>query len=144
MPSRTRAVFILLLVCAALLSACGASPGTTASATISVPADAEAVFREFNDAVNTGDAAAAAALVAEEAEFYGERAAELGVEGVVASLACSAEIVSADVAGDTATVELEFTGVAPLSSQADCPVGTTQSARVTVRDGRIVEITDVD
>ena len=142
MPSQTRAALAPLLVAVALLCACGGSPGTTASATASLTADAEAVFREFNDAVNAGNAAAAAALVSEDAEFYGEQAADIGVDGVVASLACRAEIVSADVDGDTAVVELEFTGMAPLTTKADCPVGTTQSARVTVRNGQIVEITD--
>jgi ketosteroid isomerase-like protein len=114
------------------------------SASASVSADAEAVFREFTAAVNAGDAAAAAALVAEDAEFYGDRATDLGVDGLIASLACAAEITSADVEGDTATVELEFTGRAPLTTSDDCPVGTRQSAQVTVRDGKIVELTDAD
>ena len=145
MLSRTRAILAPLLVAAALLSACAGSSGTTASATVSVSADAEAVFRDFTEAVNTGDAAAAAALVAEDAEFYGDRAADIGVEGIVAQLGCTVDIVSADVQGDTAEVEIEFTGLSPLAAPGiDCPEGTVGQARVTVRDGKIVAITDVD
>ena len=142
-PRQTR-VAAATLAMAALIVGCteSATPGSDAAS--APPADAESVFREFNDAVNTGDAAAAAALVADDAVFYGERAADLGIDGVVASLACATDIKSADVEGDTVTVELEFTGRAPLTVAEDCPVGTTQSALVTVRDGKIVELTDAD
>jgi hypothetical protein len=85
-----------------------------------------------------------AALVAEDAEFYTDQAADIGVAGLVSSLACSAEVTSADVEGDTTTVELNFTGLSPLAAPGlECPEGPAQ-ARVTVRDGKIVAITDVD
>lgn len=141
--ARTRAAAMLGL--AALVSACSGS-GTPSSGApgASALADVEAVFRDFNDAISTGDAAAAAALVADDAEFFGQSAADVGIDGVVESVACAAEIKSVDVEGDSAAVELEFTGRAPLATAGDCPVGTTRTARVTVRDGKIVELTDAE
>ena len=142
--SRARAIAATLSL-GALLIGCTetAAPGSEAASAPGQP-DAEAVFREFNDAVNAGDAAAAAALVADDAEFFGQAAADVGIDGVVASVACTADVVSADVDGDTATIELELTGIAPLAEAADCPVGMAQTARVVVRDGKIVELANAE
>ena len=106
--------------------------------------DPEQVFRDFTAAMNSGDAEAAAALVAEDAEFYGDYATDIGIDGLLASLQCTAEITGVDHHGDTADFDLEFTGPAPLDTPgSDCSQATSETARVTVRDGKILRITEV-
>ena len=106
--------------------------------------DPERVFRDFMTALNAGDAEVAAALVADDAHFYGDDATDVGTDALLASLICTAEIGSVERNGDTADFELEFTGQAPLAAPgSDCPEDTTQTARVTVRDGKILRITEV-
>jgi hypothetical protein len=102
------------------------------------------VFRDFIDALNSGDAEAAAALVAEDASFYGDSATDVGIDGLLASLVCTAEITSVEQHGDTADFDLEFPGPAPLAEPgSDCSDDTPQTARVTIRDGKILRITEV-
>jgi ketosteroid isomerase-like protein len=118
--------------------------GCSGSATPTTSEDPEGVFRDFVAALNAGDAAAAAALVAEDAEFYGDRADDVGIDALLASLVCTAEVRSAELDGDTADLELEFTGQAPLAEAgSECAEGTSETARVTVRDGKILRITEV-
>ena len=107
--------------------------------------DPERVFRDFTAAMNAGNAEEAAALVADDAHFYGDDATDVGIDGLLASLQCAAEITGVERQGDdTADFDLEFTGPAPLDPPgADCSEATTETARVTVRDGKIYRITEV-
>jgi hypothetical protein len=106
--------------------------------------DPEPVFRDFIAAMNSGNAEEAAALVADDAHFYGDDAEVIGIDGLVASLQCTAEITGVERLGDdTADFDLEFTGPAPLDPPgSDCSEATTETARVTVRDGKIYRITE--
>lgn len=126
----------LLVVAAALMglaAGCG-SPGRTPSL------DAEAVFRQFVDAINASDATQAASLVAEDATFFDEAGSPIDL---VRSLECTAEIVSVDGSGDTLDVELRFIGTTEWQSECDLsPEGTTVPMAVTVEDGKIVDLRD--
>ena len=137
MSKGTRAA-VAPLALVALLCACAGLPGASP--------DAVAVFREFTAALNEGDEAAAAALVDPDASFFGDSTAtELGVEELISTLICTSEITSAEPDGDTAVVELEFTGQAPLADPEDeCTVGTGGRYRVTIENGLIVVLTDAE
>jgi hypothetical protein len=132
--------FATTLAVAALFVGCGMT-GTSDSE------DPEGVFRDFLSAINAGDAEAAAALVADDADIYGDQVADTGIDAALASLVCTAEITSAErVDSQTADLELEFGGPAPLAaagSEGECREGATETARVTVRDGQILRITVV-
>src|SRR5687767_13041798 len=100
-PRRMRTVAATLAL-GALIIGC-AAPGTPME-------DPEGVFRNFTAAINAGDAEAAAALVAEDANIYGDQVEDVGIDALLESLICTSEITSADVDGDTADLQLEFTG----------------------------------
>ena len=133
--SRIRAAVATLAI-AVSLTACGGSG--------SASEDPERVFRDFIGAMNSGNAEEAAALVADDAHFYGDEATDIGIDGLVASLQCTAEITEVERLGDdTADFVLEFTGPAPLDPPgSDCSEATSETARVTVRDGKIYRITE--
>ena len=130
---------VAALALATLVAGCSGSGAPTTE-------DPERVFRDFTTALNAGDAEAAAALVADDAEFYGDFATDVGIDALLASLVCTAEIGSVERDGDTADFDLEFGGPAPLAvpgSESQCREGATETARVTVRDGKILRITEV-
>ena len=126
------------LALVALLCACAGAPTSSP--------DAVAVFREFTAALNEGDEAAAAALVHPDATFYADsHATELGVEGLIATLVCKTEITSAEPDGDTAVVELEFTGPAPGDpADANCSPSPGGRHLVAIEDGRIVILAEAE
>ena len=134
--SRIRAAVATLAITVSLVGCAGSGSSSQ---------DPEQVFRDFTAAMNAGDAEAAAALVADDAHFYGDDATDIGIDGLVASLQCTAEITGVEHHGDdTADFELEFTGPAPLDPPgSNCSEDTSETARVTVRDGKILRITEV-
>lgn len=140
MSARRVRTFAITLALTAAIVGCGTT-GTSTSE------DPEGVFRDFLAALNAGDAEAAAALVAEDADIYGDQVADIGIDAALASLVCTAEVTSAERQdGQTADLELEFGGPAPLAAAGtggDCREGATETARVTVRDGNILRITTV-
>ena len=135
-PSRIRAAVATLAIAVSAAGCAGSGSSTE---------DPERVFRDFTAALNSGNAEEAAALVADDAHFYGDDATDIGIEALVASLQCTAEITGVEHhADDTADFDLEFTGPAPLDPPgSDCSEATTETARVTVRDGKIYRITEV-
>jgi hypothetical protein len=119
---------------------CGSPAGTASSPTASPAGEAEAVFRQFIDAINASDATRAASFVAEDATFFEETGSPIDL---VRTLECTAEIVSVDDSGGMLNVELRFTGTTVWQSECDpSPEGTTVPIVVTVEDGRIVEMRD--
>ena len=115
-----------------------AGPGGPASPSRSE--SPEAVFRGFMDAVNAGDDERAAALLAPGARVFDVAAGEDNVAKVHV-LACTADIVTVAVTGDTLDADLRFTGVTPWAPER-CDIGESFSLEVQVRDGRITTLGD--
>jgi hypothetical protein len=98
------------------------------------------VVRDFLAAINSGDAAAAAALLGPDATIFGRPVTSTNGGAAIAAFICAAEIVTIDAGRDELIVELDYTRTAPLAGSGACREGPAeQRHRVVVQDGLIAE-----